>query len=151
MLIPCIFLTWHQSPPIADHAATHLKVECCCALPIAEQAEHTQPIGNHLGRIHKQASNITHCYTAFRMDRTGEPTNRRTEKLLCTGNGYETVDTKQEICFCVQMDSSSNLISSTSNRFYWIRIALFEKRLHKIVGYLTQNADRFENHPAVNA
>ena len=49
------------------------------------------------------------------------------------------------------MDSSSNMISSTSNRFYWIRIALFEKRLHKIVGYLTQNADRFENHPAVNA
>jgi hypothetical protein len=41
------------------------------------------------------------------------------------------------------MDSSSNLISSTSNRFYWIRIALFEKRLHKIVSYLTQNADRF--------
>jgi RUN domain len=45
------------------------------------------------------------------------------------------------LCY-FQMDSSSNLISSTSNRFYWIRIALFEKRLHKIVSYLTQNADR---------
>ena len=84
MLIPPIgvhfsYRTWYQSPPIADHAATHLKVECCCALPIAEQAEHTQPIRNHFGGIHKQASNITHCYTAFRMDRTGEPTNRRTK------------------------------------------------------------------------
>ncbi|XP_023324524.1 small G protein signaling modulator 2 isoform X2 [Eurytemora carolleeae] len=42
-----------------------------------------------------------------------------------------------------RVDSSSNLVSSSSNRFYWIRIALFEKKLHRILSYLTQNSDRF--------
>ena len=41
-----------------------------------------------------------------------------------------------------QVDSSSNLVSSSSNRFYWIRISLFEKKLHKIVAYLVKNSEK---------
>ena len=42
-----------------------------------------------------------------------------------------------------QVDSSSNLVSSSSNRFYWIRISLFEKKLHKIVAYLVKNSEKW--------
>ena len=44
--------------------------------------------------------------------------------------------------FLYQVDSSSNLVSSSSNRFYWIRISLFEKKLHKIVAYLVKNSEK---------
>ena len=42
-----------------------------------------------------------------------------------------------------QVDSSSNLVSSSSNRFFWIRISLFEKKLHKIVAFLVKNSEKW--------
>jgi len=41
------------------------------------------------------------------------------------------------------VDSSSNLVASKSNRFFWIRISLFEKKLHKIISYLVNHSERF--------
>ena len=43
-----------------------------------------------------------------------------------------------------QVDSSSNLVSSSSNRFFWIRISLFEKKLHKIVAFLVKNSEKWD-------
>lgn len=41
------------------------------------------------------------------------------------------------------VDSSSNLVASKSNRFFWIRISLFEKKLHRIISYLVNHSERF--------
>jgi len=41
------------------------------------------------------------------------------------------------------VDSSSNLVASKSNRFFWIRISLFEKKLQKIIAFLVNYSERF--------
>jgi len=41
------------------------------------------------------------------------------------------------------VDSSQNLLSSKSNRFYWVKISLFEKKLNKIISYLVNHSERF--------
>ena len=47
-------------------------------------------------------------------------------------------------CFIVSQLESSSSSGNKSHRFFWIKISLFEKKLHRIISFLVVNAERYQ-------